>query len=237
MNNLCTKYVSNMNTNKNHIKIETPTLPIGWGRIFLIPLFFAFLMFAVRMTESLESANWYFLGIRPLKLEALTGIVTMPFIHADWKHLWNNLPAFVVLSVGIFYFYRPIGYKVFFIIYFLSGVLLWIVARDAWHVGASGVIYGMAFFLFVSGIFRKYKPLLAVALLVVFLYGSLIWGLFPWHKFIKYSWEGHFWGMFAGIFTAFIYRNKGPQPPKIEENTDDDENDDEFPYWKVQSET
>ena len=200
----------------------------------IFPLFLAFLMFAVRMTEYVENVNWYFLGIRPLKLEGLTGILTMPFIHADWKHLLNNLPPFIMLSVGVFYFYRPIGYKVFFTIYFLANILLWFAARDSWHVGASGLIYGLSAFLFVSGIFRRYIPLLAIALLVVFLYGSLVWGLFPWHQFVTYSWEGHFWGTFAGIFAAFIYRRQGPQRPVVEDVYDEnDENDDENPYWKV----
>ncbi|MCL2073342.1 MAG: rhomboid family intramembrane serine protease [Marinilabiliaceae bacterium] len=207
----------------------------GLFHSLFFPLLCAFFMFAVRMTESIDGANWFFLGIRPLNFEALLGIITMPFVHADWKHLWNNLPAFVILSVGIFYFYRPIGYKVFFTIYLLAGLLLWFAARDAWHVGASGVIYGMAAFLFISGIFRRYKPLMAIALLVVFLYGSLIWGLFPWHKFVEYSWEGHFWGTFAGVFAAFIYRKQGPQIPKIEETNEDDEIDEETPYWKTSS--
>jgi len=198
----------------------------------IIPLFFAFLMFAVRMTETLENEHWYFLGIRPLKFEGLLGIITMPFIHADWKHLWNNLLPFIVLSVGVFYFYRPIGYKVFFTIYFSASGLLWFAARDSWHVGASGLIYGLAAFLFVSGIFRRYIPLIAIALLVVFLYGGLIWGLFPWHQFVTYSWEGHFWGTFAGIVSAFIYRKEGPQRPVVEDIVDDEE-DCENPYWKV----
>lgn len=202
----------------------------------ILPLFLAFLMFAVQMTKSLEGADWYFLGIRPHKLEGLVGILTMPFIHSGWNHLYNNLLPFVILSSCVIYFYRPVGYKVFFTIYFSAGILLWCVARDAWHVGASGLIYGLAAFLFVSGIFRRYIPLLAIALLVVFLYGSLVWGLFPWHQFVTYSWEGHFWGTFAGVLSAFVYRNQGPQRPKIEEIIEEEDNEDgEEPYWKVQN--
>ena len=201
----------------------------------IFPLLFVFLIFAVRLIESLDNNNWYFLGIRPLKFEALAGIITMPLVHANWTHLWNNLPSLFILLVGLIYFYRPIGYKVFFTIYFLSGILLWLVARDSWHVGASGLIYGLSAFLFMSGIFRRYIPLLAIALLVVFLYGGLVWGMFPFHQFITYSWEGHFWGAFAGIFASIVYRNEGPQRPVIEEPIEDDI-EDENKYWEVKHE-
>ncbi|MDR2927340.1 MAG: rhomboid family intramembrane serine protease [Cytophagaceae bacterium] len=196
----------------------------------ILPLLFLFLMFTVRLVETLENVNLHFLGIKPLSIEGLTGILTMPFVHASWNHLWNNAPSFLILSVGLFYFYRPIGYKVFFTIYFLGGALLWMIARNSWHVGASGLIYGLSAFLFVSGIYRRYIPLLAIALLVVFLYGSLVWGLFPWHQFVTYSWEGHFWGAFAGIFAAVIYRKQGPQRPVIDIP---DEPEDEAPYWEL----
>lgn len=203
-------------------------------RIFhsvIFPLFVLFLMFSVRLIESLEMVDWYWLGIKPLSIEGVPGILTMPFKHAGWKHLLNNAPSFLILSVALFYFYRPIGYKVFFTIYLLSGIWLWFLARDAWHVGASGLIYGMAAFLFMSGIHRRHIPLMALALLVVFLYGGLVWGLFPMQHFISYSWEGHYWGTLAGIVAAFLYKNEGPQKPKpIWDETEDPEDDD--PYWK-----
>ncbi len=205
-------------------------------RIFhsvVFPFFLLFVMFSVRLIESLELGNWYWLGIKPLSIEGIPGILTMPFKHADWIHFFNNAPSFFVLSVGLFYFYRPIGYRVFFTIYLLSGIWLWLVARDAWHVGASGLIYGIAAFLFVSGINRRHIPLLAISLLVIFLYGGLVWGLFPMHKFIGYSWEGHYWGALAGIVASFIYRNEGPQRPETlwDETEEPEEPGEDDPYW------
>lgn len=198
----------------------------------VFPLFLLFLMFSVCLVESIENKNWFWLGIKPLSIEGLIGIFTMPFKHAGWDHFLNNAPSFLVLSVGLFYFYRPIGYKVFFTIYFLSGIWLWLLARDAWHVGASGVIYGMAAFLFVSGVHRRYIPLMAVSLLVVFLYGGMVWGIFPVnYYFINYSWEGHYWGTLAGIIAAIIYKDKGPQKP-IYQWEEDEGGEDSLPYWK-----
>jgi membrane associated rhomboid family serine protease len=197
----------------------------------VFPLFFLFLMFSVRLIESVELENWYWLGIRPLSLEGMLGIITMPFVHAGWSHFLNNAPSFLILAVCLFYFYRPIGYKVFFTIYLLSGIWLWILARDSWHVGASGLIYGLASFLFTSGIQRRHIPLMAISLLVVFQYGSMVWGIFPTHQFDTYSWEGHYWGTLAGLVAAFLYKNEGPQRPKpIWEEPE--EPDGENPYWK-----
>lgn len=200
----------------------------------VFPLFLLFLMFSVRLIESLELYNFYWLGIKPLALEGIPGILTMPFKHADWGHFFNNAPSFLVLSVALFYFYRPIGYKVFFTIYFLAGFWLWLLARDAWHVGASGLIYGLASFLFISGINRRHIPLMAISMLVVFLYGGMVWGIFPMPQFKNHSWEGHYWGTLAGIVAAIIYKNDGPQKPKHQWEETEDLNDEEL-YWQQPS--
>jgi len=200
-------------------------LKIERKRIFysmVFPLAFLFLMFTVRLVESLENAQWYFLGVKPLSFEGLLGIITAPLIHADWGHFLANAGPFLVLASVLFYVYRDIAFKVFFWIYFLSGVWLWFGARAAWHIGASGLVYGMASFLFLSGIIRNYVPLIAVSMLVIFLYGGLFWGLFPLKWQVDYSWEAHFWGTLAGGVVAVVYRHEGPQKPPVE---DDEESD------------
>lgn len=199
----------------------------------VFPLFLLFLMFSVSLIESVEAGDWYWLGIRPLSVEGLLGIVTMPFKHGGWNHLLNNAPSFLVLSVAMFYFYRPIGYKVFFTIYFLSTTGLWLLARDAWHVGASGLIYGLASFLFVSGVHRRHIPLMAISMLVVFMYGSMVWGIFPMPQFRNQSWEGHYWGMLAGVITAFLYKDQSPQKP-VHHWEEPDEPEEENPYWLIE---
>jgi len=96
------------------------------------------------------------------------------------------------------------------LIYFLSGMWIWISARQNFHIGASGVVYGLASFLFFSGMFRKDNRMMALSMMVAFLYGSMVWGIFPFEE--RVSWEGHLWGAVSGLALAFLYRKQGPQP-------------------------
>jgi membrane associated rhomboid family serine protease len=204
--------------------LKTERKKILYSTVF--PLFLLLLMFSVHLVQELENVHWFFLGVKPLSLQGLPGIITAPFIHADWGHLGANAGPFLILTSVLFYVYRDIALKVFIWIYILAGIWLWFGARDAWHVGASGLVYGMAAFLFVSGIIRNYVPLIALSMLVVFLYGGLFWGLFPVEWLVEYSWEAHLWGALAGLFVAVVFRKEGPQKPPsplLEEEEDDDE--------------
>jgi len=177
----------------------------------------------VKFTEFGLEADFAHFGIYPGEWKGLTGIITAPLVHADIKHLIDNSVPVFVLSVAIFYFYREIAYKIFFIIYFVTGFLVWIAGREAYHIGASGLIYGYAAFLFLSGVLRKNTNLLSISLLVIFLYGSLIWGILPYDYTI--SWESHLMGGLTGFVMAIIYKNEGPPRPKYSWE-DEDENED-----------
>lgn len=194
---------------------------------FLFPFLFIVLIWAVKGIEIITGSDFSQLGVKPLHPEGLIGIITGPLIHGDWKHLVNNTFPILFLSWALFYFYKEISYKVFLLIYLISQFWLWFLyLRPAWHIGASGLIYGLASFLFVSGIIRKNKNLMAISLLVVFLYGSLIWGIFPIEEHI--SWEGHLCGLVAGIILAFYYKDFGPPKPKSVIDDEEEEEDEEF---------
>jgi membrane associated rhomboid family serine protease len=155
--------------------------------------------------------NLYRLGVYPRTLSGMKGIIFYPFIHGSLEHLFNNAVPLFVLTACLFYFYRPIAYQTFGLIYILSGIWLWISARDSYHIGASGLLYGLAAFLFFSGIIRKEKKVIALSLMVAFLYGGMVWGILPIQE--RVSWEGHLWGSVAGAVLAWFFRKKGPQPP------------------------
>jgi hypothetical protein len=104
--------------------------------------------------------------------------------------------------------------------------------RESYHIGASGLVYGLTTFLFFSGMFRRDIKLMALSMLVVFLYGGMVWGIFP--LFIGISWEAHLFGAFSGLLFAFVYRMEGPQRKVYAwENETDDEADEPDAYWKI----
>jgi membrane associated rhomboid family serine protease len=105
-----------------------------------------------------------------------------------------------------FYFYRKIAYKVLFFTYITSGIWVWIMARSAYHIGASGLVYSLVAFIITSGIIRNNIRLLSISLIVVFLYGSLSWGLFP--SLPNISWESHLMGAISGIIIAIYYKKE-----------------------------
>lgn len=195
----------------------------AWGYSLLVPLSFIVVCWSVKILELSLNTSFYYLGIYPLKLKGLTGIITSPFIHENFRHLLNNTVPFLLFAWGLFYFYRPIALKVLLWIWLMTGIWVWVGARPAYHIGASGIVYGMAFFLFISGAIRKTPALAAVALIVVFLYGSMIWGIFPFIPDV--SWESHLSGGLAGLILAILYRKEGPPPPRYEWEDEMDEED------------
>jgi membrane associated rhomboid family serine protease len=189
----------------------------------IIPGIFVFLMWMVKIIEVLFDIDLSHFGIYPLTVQGLPGILFSPFIHADFTHLFSNTVPLFLLSLALFYFYSDVALKVLTWTYFLTGLLVWIAGREAWHIGASGVVYGLASFLFFSGIIRRYFRLIALSLLIVFLYGSMVWGLFP-GVYKNVSWESHMLGFFSGAILAVCYRKQGPQRPVYEWMKDEEEN-------------
>lgn len=180
------------------------------------PLLLIILLWAIFLLDHTLHLDLYKLGVKPQTWEGLKGIFLMPFIHSqkDLTHIANNsIPTFVLLS-SLIYYYRKIAFWVVLTIWLGSSFLVWNIAENtgSYHIGISGVIYGLFSFLFVSGIFRKHTPMWAISLFVIFLYGSLIWGIFPTEKPI--SWEGHLFGFIVGILVAIATRNKGPKAKK-----------------------
>ena len=202
-----------------------------------IPGFLLAIMWIIRITESLFHINLGFLGVHPLHADGIPGVFLYPFIHGSFSHIMANSLPFLILGTALFYFYNKIALKVLISIWILSGIWVWFGGRDSYHIGASGVVYGLSSFLFVSGIIRKNTSLAALSLVVAFLYGGLIWGVFP-EFFPKehISWEGHLGGLVSGVIFSSYFKKEGPQPKKyswdFEEEDEDDDEDNEDAYWK-----
>lgn len=182
----------------------------------IYPLLLVILMWSVFLIDRHYQLDLYQYGVKPQTWEGLKGIFLMPFIHGqkDFGHVINNSFPTLVLFATLIYFYREIALYVTFFIWIGGGFLLWYFAQNtgSYHIGMSGVIYGLFGFLLVSGFVRRFLPLQAIALFVAFVYGSLIWGVFPIEAGI--SWEGHLAGLLVGAVIAMAFRKRGPAPPK-----------------------
>lgn len=178
----------------------------------LVPFLLISFMWLSLAVEKLFGVTLHTLGIFPGKGSSLTGIITSPFIHSGARHLFNNTIPMFILGTALFYFYSQVSFRVLLWSTLLTGLAVWLTGRPSWHIGASGVVYALASFLFLSGIIRRHIPLMGLSLLVAFVYGEMVWGIFPGFR-IDISWESHMLGAAAGVILAVWYRAEGPQKP------------------------
>lgn len=174
---------------------------------FTIPVLFVVIIWMIYWVEISFGMNFNKFGVYPRTFKGLRGVLFTHFIHSDTSHLFNNSIPILVLMTALFSFYKELALKVLVIGGLLSGLLTWIIARDAYHIGASGIVYLLFSFVFFSGIIRRHYRLIAVSLIVIFLYGSMVWYVFPIKEGM--SWEGHLSGFIVGIVLALIYRKIG----------------------------
>ncbi|MEW6468361.1 MAG: rhomboid family intramembrane serine protease [Bacteroidota bacterium] len=191
------------------------------------PTLFVAILWIIYFAQHVFHIESFDFGLFPRSFSRIYGIFTYQLVH-DTRgigHIFSNSVPLLVLGSIIFYFYRGIAFPVFFWVYFMTGIWLWAAGRSGTcHVGSSGLVYGFVSFLFFSGIFRWDRRLLILSMLVVFLYGSIIWGMFPITP-SNVSWEGHLLGFVSGVVTAYFYRKEGPK--KEEKHWDDDEEEED----------
>lgn len=193
----------------------------------LYPFFFVLSLWFVYWAQVRFGYDLINYGILPRKISGLRGILCSPFLHGSVKHLYNNSFPLLILGCILLYFYEKQSTKVIIYGTLLTGFLTWLTGREAYHIGASGIIYMLTSFIFFKGIFTRYYRLIALSLLVVFLYGGLLWYLFPIDNEI--SWEGHLSGFISGFILAVLIRDNLPKPVRYSwEKEDYDENADPF---------
>ncbi|PHQ59649.1 MAG: rhomboid family intramembrane serine protease [Maribacter sp.] len=165
-------------------------------------LIFIIVLWGIKVADTLLPFDLGQFGIVPRTLRGLIGIVMAPLLHLIYFHLISNtVPAFVLLFV-LFSMYKKQAFSVIIGSVLIGGGLVWIFGRSASHIGISGLIYSLAAFLIVAGLLKKEVKSLIASVLIIFLYGGLIWGVFPGRYWI--SWEGHLFGALAGILIAFV---------------------------------
>ena len=209
----------------------------------VIPLIIVALMWLVKVFEASAGVSLSRWGLVPHSVNGLVGIFTLPFLHSNWEHLLSNTIPILVLGTALYYCYPTLANRVLLITYLASGLITWCIGRpDTTHIGASALVYGLNLFLIVSGFIRGNRMLIVVSLIMVFLYGSFIWGMIPSLAIPQnISWEGHLSGALIGVLLAIFLRKEGPQKEIHHwDEDDDDENGsstdsdaEEHPYWDV----
>lgn len=198
---------------RDRVNIETKKLVYA----AYYPLLFVGLLWLVKLVEYFTNSDFSDLGNYPRSIEHISGILVQPFIHGDFWHLWSNTVPLLFLIWALFHFYGDISFKVSLYIWLGSGVLTWIIGRPSFHIGASGLVYGIAFFLFFSGILRKMRTLMALSGIVALTYGGFVWNMLPVSEIWKpeLSWEGHLSGAIVGTVLAIAYCKHPPQPIEV----------------------
>ena len=206
---------------KEHFKYSNSILVYPLLLVFTIWLVF---WYQTNIDYSIKS-----FGIRPQHIDGLLGIFTSSFLHSNIDHLYNNSIPLFVLSLALFYFYNKLAWKVILFGILLSGLLTWLIGRTGNHIGASGLIYVLFSFIFFKGVFTRHYRLIALSLMVIFLYGSMIWYVFPIKNGI--SWEGHLGGLITGFIFALIFKK---QVSKLEQFIwqEPDYNEDNDPFMR-----
>ena len=180
-------------------------------RSFMLVALFALILWVIKLIEIILGLDFVHYGVYPLRVSGLTGIVMAPLIHGSLSHLFSNTAPLIILGTALLYGYPRSARIVVPVLYLGTGLGVWLFARSAYHIGASGLTFGIMFFVFTIGVLRWDKRAIILSMIVFFLYGSMIWGVFPTRPGV--SFESHFFGAAIGVALAMLLKNHDPAPP------------------------
>ncbi|MDH3218274.1 MAG: rhomboid family intramembrane serine protease [Gammaproteobacteria bacterium] len=215
---------------ENQNRTETSTDGPRLRRAFSIALSLTLLLWVVKLVEHLGGFDFSSYGIYPRAAAGLTGILCAPFIHGSFAHLFANTAPVIVIGTMLLYGYPRAARTLLPAVYLGGGFAVWLFAREAYHIGASGLAFGMLYFVLTVGILRWDRRAIALSLVVFFLYGGMIWGILPESR--EVSFESHLGGAVIGMVLAFVLRHQDPPPARKQyswEREDADGDDFDWP--------
>lgn len=175
---------------------------------------FVILLWIIKAWQTYYGIDLYQLGVKPLTFTGLIGIFTGPLIHGSWEHVLGNSLPLILLGGFLIYGYPKSRWWAITIIWLLSGIGVWLFARDSYHFGASGLTHGLFFYLFIAGILRRDKRSSVLLMIAFYMYGSMVMTILPREQGI--SFEYHLFGAMAGVLSAILFRH---WDPKLKEKT------------------
>ncbi len=195
---------------------------------FAVAVAFALLLWVVKLVEVAGGFDFSRFGIYPQSVNGLVGILCAPLVHASFAHLFANTAPLIVIGAMLLYGYPRAAKVLLPAVYLGGGAGVWLFARESYHIGASGLVFGMLFFVLTIGVLRWDRRAIALSLVIFFLYGGMIWGILPAAEEI--SFESHLSGASIGMVLAFLLRQRDPEPPRKQyswerEELEDDDND------------
>ncbi|MBP7273716.1 MAG: rhomboid family intramembrane serine protease [Saprospiraceae bacterium] len=173
---------------------------------FKLPFYLVVVMFLIHIFQMLSYHELGYWGIYPREWVGLRGIFFAPLVHASISHLLSNSIPLLVVGTIIMYFYRSVAVQAFIMIYLLTGMAVWLLGRSVFHIGASGVVYGMVAFVFWNGVFRRNLKSVILAAIITLLYSGMFFGIMPNQEGI--SWESHLLGGLVGIFVSYYFKEE-----------------------------
>lgn len=207
--------------------ISSPRAQRNFKLALKIAMWFTGFLWLILIVDTVLGLGLARFGLRPKHLDGLIGIFTAPLLHAGAEHMFSNTLPLIVSLTTVLYLYPKSAMRVMPVIWMGSGLLAWIIGRESLHFGASGFVYGLLAYVFISGILRLDMRSVAVSVMVWFLYGSMIWGLLPIRP--NMSWELHLGGAILGVALAIVFRHWDVTPVKRYSWEDDDSVPDWFP--------
>ena len=190
---------------------------------FIIAAGFTALLWVIKLIEVISGARLVQYGVYPGSLLGLQGVLFAPLIHSSISHLFANTAPLLILGTALLYGYPRSARIVIPVVYLLTGLCVWLFARQVWHIGASGLTFGFMFFIFTIGALRWDRKAIALSMIVFLLYGGMIWGVFPGRPGI--SFESHLSGAVIGLVLAVLLRDTDPRPPEKKYSWEDEDID------------
>ena len=198
---------------------------------FKIPTLFLLSLILGFFIQLFSVSFFQVFALFPRNIQHIPGIFGMVFLHSNLMHLLSNLLPLTICLYGIYFFYNPIATKILLTNWLITGLFIWLLARPSFHIGASGLVYALIFFILISGLIRRNKQLLVFAFINLTLQSGLIWGMVPQDNQI--SWESHLIGGIVGSALAILFRKEGPQRDQNHFSKDEETDDGEDEYEQV----